>query len=83
MLILTCEQCRKEFGARKRGYRFCSRACHNDSMRHLDLKRLTEMAGKGELGKNIAMDLGVTRGRVHHALRTHGLYEQWRALRYA
>lgn len=82
-MILLCKQCGKNFKARKGRYQFCGKRCHSASMRKVDLDLLRDMVQRGDLGKNMAVDLGVSRGRVHHVLKVHGLLDQWRERRYA
>jgi hypothetical protein len=80
---LVCKQCGEQFSARKCRYQFCGRECRDASMRKVDLDLLQEMVARGDLGKNMAVDLGVSRGRVHRVMKTYGLLEQWRERRYA
>jgi hypothetical protein len=80
---LICKQCGREFAARKGRLQFCRKRCHSASMRRADLDLLSDMVDRGELSKNMAVDLGVSRGRVHYLLRTHGFLNLWHQRRYA
>lgn len=81
-MILVCKQCRKGFSTRRSRNTFCGHACHSASMRKADLGLLDTMAARGDMGKNMATDLGISRGRLHHILRTRGLMKLWRQHRY-
>jgi hypothetical protein len=82
-MICQCPKCRRGFHATRQRRIYCSRACKDDTERKIDLKKLAWFAFQGLDGKDIAQAFGVSRPTVSRALRTHGLYAQWREQRYA
>jgi len=77
-----CQQCGKRFKERKGRNMFCNRKCRDASFRKVDLDLLVDMVARGDMAKNMAVDLGISRGRVHNVLLHRGLLKQWRENRY-
>lgn len=81
-MIYICKTCSREFEdkpCRKRI--FCSADCAGTAIRRFDLLKLIVMVLRGDLGKRMAAELGITPGRVHHILSTYGMRDLWRERR--
>ncbi len=78
---MICKQCGSEFVASRSRRFFCNHACSSASIRKFDLVKLKQLAERGELGKNMAADMGISPSRLHYVLLDYGLLEAWRKRR--
>lgn len=85
-MIRVCQQCKRSFRSWRSLQKFCSHACHNESMRaarSVDLKTLQALAVSGVPKSRMARELGVGRFVVRRLVSRYGLERVWRASRYA